>query len=202
MIDGQVQILDHIYQGVAGHPDDDECTFRADGTDETYCGRTRNQHADRGGYAAVREAEGMLADVRHNALRRRLESTVEGFFDRQLTFPETQEIQRLAAKLAGEKPQHPPLVDQYIDATGGRWVRLKTAAVTLPQPVVLGALPKPHLGPLVGPHPYESRGWRFWICIHCFAPKSLHPRTGYVKARPEGDHTYIDYTAPHWDEGW
>ena len=29
---------DHAFLPVAGHPDDDECTWRSDGTDETYCG--------------------------------------------------------------------------------------------------------------------------------------------------------------------
>ena len=37
----------HDFLPVNGHPDDDECTFRADGTDATYCGRTRDAH----GYA-------------------------------------------------------------------------------------------------------------------------------------------------------
>lgn len=34
----------HDFVGVAGHPDDDECTHRADGTDTTYCGRTSAEH--------------------------------------------------------------------------------------------------------------------------------------------------------------
>lgn len=38
--------IDHLYEGVAGHPDDDECTHRSDGTDETYCGRPEAEHAD------------------------------------------------------------------------------------------------------------------------------------------------------------
>lgn len=40
--DGGVQ--DHDYQPVAGHPDDNECTHRADGTDKTYCGRPDYEH--------------------------------------------------------------------------------------------------------------------------------------------------------------
>jgi hypothetical protein len=28
----------HEFTGVAGHPDDNECTYRSDGTDTTYCG--------------------------------------------------------------------------------------------------------------------------------------------------------------------
>lgn len=35
---------DHDFVGVAEHPDDDECTYRSDGTDATYCGRTDDQH--------------------------------------------------------------------------------------------------------------------------------------------------------------
>lgn len=34
----------HEFLPVAGHPDDDECTHRADGTDATYCGRPRGEH--------------------------------------------------------------------------------------------------------------------------------------------------------------
>lgn len=35
----------HEFIGVAGHPDDDECTYRADGTDATYCGARKESHA-------------------------------------------------------------------------------------------------------------------------------------------------------------
>ena len=35
---------DHEFLPVAGHPDDDECTHREDGTDATYCGRARAEH--------------------------------------------------------------------------------------------------------------------------------------------------------------
>ncbi|SEC89872.1 hypothetical protein [Arthrobacter woluwensis] len=37
-------IPDHEFQGVYGHPDDDECTHRSDGTDLTYCGEPRKYH--------------------------------------------------------------------------------------------------------------------------------------------------------------
>jgi len=37
-------ILDHPFKPVAGHPDDDECTFRSDGTDDTYCGQPEHRH--------------------------------------------------------------------------------------------------------------------------------------------------------------
>lgn len=36
--------VDHAFLPVAGHPDDDECTHRSDGTDETYCGLTEAEH--------------------------------------------------------------------------------------------------------------------------------------------------------------
>ncbi|MGV8912217.1 MAG: hypothetical protein ACOH14_06315 [Rhodoglobus sp.] len=36
--------LGHLFIGVAGHPDDDECTYRANGTDETYCGEPEANH--------------------------------------------------------------------------------------------------------------------------------------------------------------
>lgn len=35
---------DHDFRPVAGHPDDDECTHRSDGTDLTYCGEPRSAH--------------------------------------------------------------------------------------------------------------------------------------------------------------
>jgi hypothetical protein len=34
----------HEFLPVAGHPDDDECTHRDDGTDATYCGESRDWH--------------------------------------------------------------------------------------------------------------------------------------------------------------
>lgn len=37
-------VIDHDFRPVAGHPDDDECTYRSDGTDATYCGLTRDEH--------------------------------------------------------------------------------------------------------------------------------------------------------------
>jgi hypothetical protein len=37
-------VVDHVFVGVAGHPDDNECTHRADGTDATYCGRREDEH--------------------------------------------------------------------------------------------------------------------------------------------------------------
>jgi hypothetical protein len=34
----------HPFLPVNGHPDDDECTYREDGTDATYCGEPRAAH--------------------------------------------------------------------------------------------------------------------------------------------------------------
>ncbi len=41
--------LDHVFLPVAGHPDDDECTYRSDGTDDTYCGLPEAAHIDGSG---------------------------------------------------------------------------------------------------------------------------------------------------------
>jgi hypothetical protein len=54
----------------------------------------------------------------------------------------------------------------------------------------------------VGPHDFKPRGWRFWICDHCFAPRSLHPRKCYSRARPIGENYYLAPDAPHFKEGW
>lgn len=37
-------VTGHDFLPVADHPDDDECTHRADGTDATYCGEPRHHH--------------------------------------------------------------------------------------------------------------------------------------------------------------
>lgn len=37
-------ITDHDFLPVAGHPDDDECTNRSDGTDDTYCSYPEHEH--------------------------------------------------------------------------------------------------------------------------------------------------------------
>jgi hypothetical protein len=52
------------------------------------------------------------------------------------------------------------------------------------------------------PHDFERMGWRWWLCRHCFGPKSLHPRTVWVNARPVSDRTYLSPDAPHFGEGW
>ena len=44
-LDDRKIITDHFFQPVAGHPDDDECTYRSDGSDETYCGQPESDHA-------------------------------------------------------------------------------------------------------------------------------------------------------------
>jgi hypothetical protein len=55
---------------------------------------------------------------------------------------------------------------------------------------------------MVDAHPFRRRGWRFWICTHCYAPRSLHPRTGWRVSRPYGDNRYLSADAPHFKEGW
>lgn len=54
----------------------------------------------------------------------------------------------------------------------------------------------------VRPHDFARRGLRFWICDHCFAPRSLHPRTEWARARPLGENYYLSSSAPHFKEGW
>lgn len=54
----------------------------------------------------------------------------------------------------------------------------------------------------VSPHPFVRRGWRWWICDHCFAPWCLHPRRSWVLARPFDRHEYLSKDAPHFREGW
>lgn len=53
-----------------------------------------------------------------------------------------------------------------------------------------------------GPHPFERTGLRWWLCRHCYAPKRLHPRRGWVRARTLGDRRYLSADTPHFNEGW
>lgn len=50
--------LEHGFIGVAGHADDDECTFREDGTDATYCGLPAWRHGEWGEYVTRQESGG------------------------------------------------------------------------------------------------------------------------------------------------
>ncbi|HEY9410771.1 MAG TPA: hypothetical protein VIP77_14420 [Jiangellaceae bacterium] len=52
------------------------------------------------------------------------------------------------------------------------------------------------------PHPFARKGWRFWICRHCYAPRTLHPRTEWVRSRPLHRNDYLSANAPHFKEGW
>lgn len=52
------------------------------------------------------------------------------------------------------------------------------------------------------PHNFERLGWRWWLCRHCYAPRSLHPRTVWARSRPLGDRRYLAADAPHFSEGW
>lgn len=42
--EGEQETSDHPFLPVAGVPDDDECTHRDDGTDDTYCGLPESDH--------------------------------------------------------------------------------------------------------------------------------------------------------------
>lgn len=57
-----------------------------------------------------------------------------------------------------------------------------------------------------GPHFWRSKGWRFWLCRHCYAPRSLHHhnggRDGWVRSRPLHDNRYLGKNDPHFTEGW
>lgn len=54
----------------------------------------------------------------------------------------------------------------------------------------------------VSPHAWERKGWRFWICWHCYAPRALHPRTTWAQSRPVRDNRYLSANAPHFEQGW
>lgn len=54
----------------------------------------------------------------------------------------------------------------------------------------------------VEPHPFTRKGWRWWICRHCYAPRKLHPRHSWVRARTLHDNYYLSADAPHFREGW
>lgn len=45
-MESNIAISDHEFVPVAGHPDDNECTYRPDGTDATYCGEPNHLHGD------------------------------------------------------------------------------------------------------------------------------------------------------------
>lgn len=54
----------------------------------------------------------------------------------------------------------------------------------------------------VGPHLWAPKGWRRWLCRHCYAPRILHPRFHPALARPLHDNRYISVNAPHFHHGW
>lgn len=72
----------------------------------------------------------------------------------------------------------------------------------MPDRRVVPAPSSERLSAMVEPHPFRRRGWRFWICTHCYAPRSLHPRTKWRVSRPYGDNRYLSDNAPHFKEGW
>lgn len=74
--------VEHRFVGVAGVPDDDECTHRADGTDATYCGLTSVEHdsRNRGDADLIAHAPTDLAAL-HAALESVL-AQIDAFEDR------------------------------------------------------------------------------------------------------------------------
>lgn len=52
------------------------------------------------------------------------------------------------------------------------------------------------------PHAFARKGWRIWLCLHCYAPRTLHPRTQWIRARPAHRNDYLSVNAPHFNEGW
>lgn len=54
----------------------------------------------------------------------------------------------------------------------------------------------------VAPHAWSRKGWRFWICRHCFAPRPLHPRVVWAFSRPVHRNEYLGPDAPHFKGGW
>ena len=53
------------------------------------------------------------------------------------------------------------------------------------------------------PHPWTPKGWRFWLCRHCYAPRQFHPRGGWVLARRPHDNRYLSPNSPHFKTaGW
>jgi hypothetical protein len=65
------RVTDHDFLPVAGHPDDDECTYRSDGTDLTYCGEPQSAH----GAPDMRYEDGASVEVA--AVRNPYRGTVE-----------------------------------------------------------------------------------------------------------------------------
>lgn len=49
--------------------------------------------------------------------------------------------------------------------------------------------------PHVAPHDFARRGWRFWICRHCYAPRKVHPKKFWSRSRPIHDNRRWPWTA-------
>lgn len=50
---------------------------------------------------------------------------------------------------------------------------------------------EPHVH--TAPHRFEQRGWRWWICRHCYLPRILHPTQRWEPARPLGDNRHLSF---------
>ena len=59
-------IRDHVFSPVLDHPDDDECTYRADGTDATYCGAPLLRHELNEYGCPIHDDDQWLADPTQN----------------------------------------------------------------------------------------------------------------------------------------
>jgi hypothetical protein len=59
-------ITDHVFSPIIGHADDDECTFRADGTDATYCGAPLLRHELNEYGVSIHDEDAWLADPAQN----------------------------------------------------------------------------------------------------------------------------------------
>jgi len=82
---GEQLSVGHHFLGVYGHDDDDECTFRADGTDATYCGLTDAAHYP----FTVDEAHNWANESQNTTapVKRRMVSESEIRRDQAETFP-------------------------------------------------------------------------------------------------------------------
>ena len=83
--------IDHDFLPVLGHPDDDECTYRSDGTDDTYCGLPEEAHGNGGEWLEMDEMEIDVAPAAVQAFRdaerlRSLAATFDSHYNRVKTY--------------------------------------------------------------------------------------------------------------------
>lgn len=79
----------------------------------------------------------------------------------------------------------------------------KTRDVALRPMPLHGKRPAAHHHIEVAPHGFARVAWwRRRLCRYCYAPRALHPRKGWVRARALGDRRFLSVRAPHFNEGW